>query len=235
MNPIMSEKVERLKRAIKVGLLTGQTHIDHIWLRARANRASIIVFLGDSRAKAWPSPSTVPQYIFRNCGVGFDTSRQVLERLSIHVAPIQPQVVLVQAGINNCKELLLAPPNHAIIVQETLTTLLQIADEVRAADSHVLLSTIFPVSNVTSLHSSAFWGADQPDAAHQVRSAVEQINRGLASLNAADVTIFDAAAILQNADGWLDPIYARDELHLNEAGYQRLNQSLGPVLLKIVG
>ncbi|MEZ4714450.1 MAG: GDSL-type esterase/lipase family protein [Caldilineaceae bacterium] len=228
----MSEKIERLKRAIKVGLLTGQTQVDRIRLRSRNGQPPLILFLGDSRAKAWPAPALSHPAIFLNRGVGFDTSRQVLQRLSAHVTPLRPQIVLLQAGINDCKALLLAPPNHAIMVQETLATLRQIAEQICEVGAHLVLTTIFPVA-APNTGSNAFWGANQPDAAARVRDAVAQINRGLMALNAADITIFDAAPLLQNTDGWLDPAYARDELHINTAGYQKLNQVLGPLLQNI--
>lgn len=226
----MPETIERLKRTIKVGLLTAQTQIDRIQLRMRPSHAPVILFLGDSRAKAWPAPETVGPHIFLNRGVGFDTSRQVLQRLPIHVAPLCPQIVVVQAGINDCKELLLAPQKHAIIIEETLTTLRHIVEQVRATGAHVVLSTIFPVGNAPISGTKSFWGIDQPEAAMQVRNAVIQINQDLVALHPADVTIFDAAKLLQNAAGWLDTAYARDELHINAAGYQRLNQALGPLL-----
>lgn len=230
----MSEKIEQIKRSTKVGWLTAQTLVERMKMYTRAREVPLIVMLGDSRAKAWPAPSIPSQYLLFNRGVGFDTSDQVLQRLSAHVIPLRPHVVLLQAGVNDLKRLLLAPQNRAIIIEETLTSLIKIVKQVRTAGAHVILSTVFPVSNVDLQHANLFWGFSVADSAQVIRSALHEINSELLARRAAGVTHFDAATLLQSADGWLEPTYARDALHLNQAGYAMLNQSLGPVLQELI-
>jgi lysophospholipase L1-like esterase len=76
------------------------------------------------------------------------------------------------------------------------------------------------------LQRQLFWSADIP-------LAVTAVNTYLQSLQSDRVVIFDAASVLADASGSLRADYSQDELHLNEAGYNALNQGLSGRLLKL--
>ncbi len=67
-----------------------------------------------------------------------------------------------------------------------------------------------------------------PDAA--VQAAISAVNACLRSLATREVIIFDSAAVLAGADGYVRPAYVADELHLSAAGYAALNAALAPLL-----
>jgi hypothetical protein len=48
-----------------------------------------------------------------------------------------------------------------------------------------------------------------------------------------EVMMFDASAVLADANGETRPAYQRDFLHLNAGGYTALSQSLTPLLERV--
>lgn len=180
-----------------------------------------VVFLGDSRAASWPSPE-VPGFVFANRGIGAQTSAQVLLRLQSHVAPLEPDVVLVQVGINDLKTIPLFPDSQETIVRDCQENIEQIVAQCTDLGAKVILTTIFPVGK-PSLERRLFWS-------DQVAEAVHTVNAYLWSLEGENVTVFDAYAILAGPDGLIEPAYGKDLLHLTEAGYEALNEELVRVL-----
>jgi len=68
-----------------------------------------VVFFGDSRARQWPAPEGLAGFEFTQRGLDGQTSAQVLERYRHHVAPLEPDVVIIQAGVNDLRLLALYP------------------------------------------------------------------------------------------------------------------------------
>ena len=69
-----------------------------------------------------------------------------------------------------------------------------------------------------------FWSPD-------IELAVQDVNDYLRSLAAENVIILDAASILTQDERVNSNDYV-DELHLNQAGYEVLNQELADILRK---
>jgi len=61
-----------------------------------------VMFFGDSRALSWPIVETT-DYHFINRAIGNQTSTQIVQRFDKHVAPHQPQLLLVQMCVNDLK------------------------------------------------------------------------------------------------------------------------------------
>jgi hypothetical protein len=62
----------------------------------------IAVFFGDSRAESWPPPN-ITGFEFINRGIGAQTTAQVIQRFDLHTAPLQPDIIIIQVGINDLK------------------------------------------------------------------------------------------------------------------------------------
>lgn len=181
-----------------------------------------VVFYGDSRAYSWPVPAGFDGVSFINRGIGSQTTTQILHRFDVHVQPLQPQLVIVQAGINDLKSIPLLPEKRAEIVSATQANLRQIVERSREVGAAVILTTIFPAGDVT-LARQFFWSDD-------VGVAVNEVNAYIKTLAADDVIIFDAFDLLADEQGKVRPGYAADTLHLNWAGYDRLNTELTKLL-----
>ena len=106
-----------------------------------------VVFLGDSRAAGWPAPEA-DGYEFINRGVGSQTTTQTLQRFNAHVRPLQPDVVVIQVGINDLKTIPLFPEQRDMIMANCRANIKQMIDAAQALEANVIVSTILPVGKV---------------------------------------------------------------------------------------
>lgn len=185
---------------------------------------NLLVFYGDSRAASWPEP--IPEdaagLTFANRGIRAQTTGQILQRFDYHVAPLQPEFVLIQAGINDLKMLSLFPDGREWILLNMEENLRALVNKSTDIGAKVILTTIFPVSDVP-LQRRLFW-------TDEVGTSVREVNAMLRTLAGDDVLIFDSFNLLADASGKLRPEYAEDELHLNSTGYTLLNRELATIL-----
>ena len=182
----------------------------------------LVVFFGDSRAVAWPAIADIP-FEFINRGINGQTTDQVLGRLSAHVASLSPQIVVVQVGVNDLRDIAEFPNQSKNIVNNCKQNIQKIVDRLtQELKVTVILTTIFPTSEL-SQPIRAYW----PEEADR---AIIEINQFIKSLKSDRVIILDAATLLADESGKVRPIYSRDILHLNNQGYTMLNEELLKIL-----
>ena len=180
-----------------------------------------VVFFGDSRADGWISPK-IDEYQFINRGIHAQTSVQTVQRFKHHVRSLQPNIVIIQVGVNDLKTIALFPERRDSIVANCRANIKQIVDESNNLGATVILTTIFPVGEVP-IQRQPFWSDD-------ISKAVNEINAYINTLVEDKVIIFDAFSILANNQGMILQKYSKDELHLNKQGYEILNKELVKVL-----
>ena len=181
----------------------------------------LVVFFGDSRAFRWPAVE-LTLYRFVNRGIGAQTSAQVLARYDAHVASLQPQIVLLQVGINDLKTIPLFPERRDEIVTTLQENIAQIIEKSRAQEATIILTTIFPVGTVP-FERRLVWS-------NAVVEASADVNAYIRDLGEDDVIVFDTVPILASASGQVHEEYQIDLLHINQAGYEALNQELVRIL-----
>ncbi len=188
-----------------------------------ANRpdGQVVVLFGDSRVAQWPQPDLAGLTVV-NRGIGAQTTAQALGRFAAHVTPLQPDIVLIQVGVNDLKTLPLFPGQSNDIIHRAQANITALVEQARATGATVILSTIFPVGEVPLLRRP-YWSP-------AVAVAVRDVNAHLHTLAADGVIVFDAYALLAAESGLIDPVYAVDELHLSAAGYALLNAELSGLL-----
>jgi lysophospholipase L1-like esterase len=186
-----------------------------------ATPTATVVFFGDSRAAQWSVPANLKGFSFINRGINNQTSAQVLGRFDKHVLPLRPNIIVVQVGINDLKKIPLFPERKAAIIANCKANIQQIVTRSVNRDATVILTSIFPAGPVP-LTRQPFWSPD-------IAQAVSEVNDYLYSLKARNVVILDAYSLLAHK-GQAQSQYVRDTLHLNEKGYQVLNQELTKVL-----
>jgi lysophospholipase L1-like esterase len=180
-----------------------------------------VVLLGDSRAAGWHLPN-LDGYGLINRGIGSQTSVQTVARFSAHVQPLNPDVVVIQVGINDLKTVALFPQRRDEIVANCKANIQQIVQASKQSGARVILTTIFPVGDVP-LERRPFWS----DA---IATAIQEVNAYILTLADEQTIVFDTFALLTNPQGVMRPEYSKDELHLNHRGYTVLNQTLIPLL-----
>ncbi|MCB0209061.1 MAG: SGNH/GDSL hydrolase family protein [Anaerolineae bacterium] len=181
-----------------------------------------VVFLGDSRAFAWPAPDDQPHFVFTNRGIGSQTTEQVLRRYEAHVKPLSADVVVLQVGINDLKTIPLFLDQKKGIIDRTETNIATIVELARQDGSIVILTTVFPLGAVP-MERRFFWSPD-------VAEAIDEVNTFLYTLASDEVILFDTSAVLAGEDGQVKPEFSFDLLHLTPAGYEALNQPLVDLL-----
>ncbi|MEL7035162.1 MAG: GDSL-type esterase/lipase family protein [Cyanobacteria bacterium J06592_8] len=180
-----------------------------------------VVFFGDSRAAEWQSP-TLEGYEFINRGIGSQTTIQTLQRFEQHITPLQPDIIIIQVGVNDLKTIPLFPKAKDAIIADSKENIQRIVERSKAKDAIVILTPIFPIGSIP-LERQPFWSED-------VDLAVDEVNTYLQSLASQTVIVFETSSLLADQKGKLKPEYSKDELHLTPEGYRVLNQELVPVL-----
>jgi lysophospholipase L1-like esterase len=125
-------------------------------------------------------------------------------------------------GINDLAAIAALPHEAGRLTRETGNNIMSIAEQAGALGATTVVTTIFPPGRIP-LERMAFWS----DA---IADAVALVNERLRGLAGDGVIVFDTAPVLAGEDGRVRPRYARDELHLNAAGYDALNEALLPRL-----
>ncbi|MFZ1387703.1 MAG: SGNH/GDSL hydrolase family protein [Thiolinea sp.] len=180
-----------------------------------------MVFFGDSRALSWPAPD-LQGLEFINRGIGDQTSEQIRLRYTAHVQALKPDLLILQLGVNDLKNIPLFPEKRAAIVEQLKRNLQWIVQQARADGSRVLITTIFPLGKVP-LERRLVWS-------DEVAPAIREVNSFIPSLAGEGVQVLDAFSVLQGETDLIQAPYSRDLLHLNAEGYSALNAALKPIL-----
>lgn len=185
-----------------------------------------IVFFGDSRIAHWKPLPSLPNCQMLNRGVSGETTSQAILRLDRDVIALKPSIVVVQVGINDLKAIGVLPGRIDEIVSSCSENLKTIVQRAVASDIHVVILTIFRPGPV-GLRRKPVWS-------DEIGLAVERVNGMIGVLSGQGVTVFDCDPVLVVGNR-IKPEYARDGLHLTAAGYEKLNESVRPVLEGLVG
>lgn len=181
-----------------------------------------VLFFGDSRAAAWTIPTEAAELTLFNRGIGSQTSAQAVGRFSSHVLPLQPDIIVIQIGINDLKTIPLFPEQKATIIANCKANISRLVELSVQSGAQVILTTIFPLGRLP-VERRPFWSED-------VEIAIEDVNQFITTLESDHVKVFDTAKVLANASGITDSQYSQDFLHLNAEGYNALNRELVPLL-----
>jgi len=104
------------------------------------------VFFGDSRAASWPSPN-LAGFEFINRGIGAQTSAQAVLRFEAHIKPLQPDIIVIQTGINDLKTIPLFPERQKSIITNCEQNIKQLVT--RSTGWHTgYFNDYFPVGDV---------------------------------------------------------------------------------------
>lgn len=186
-----------------------------------------VVFFGDSRALSWPVPKSpaFAEFEFINRGIGNQTSEQIRLRYEKHVAPLNADIIVLQLCVNDLKVIPLKPALRTSIVSQCKNNVLEIIHKARQQGTTVILSTVFPLG-VVPLERKLLWSDD-------VAASINEVNEFIMTQAKEDVVIFDSYQILSGQKGRIRPEYSRDLLHLNDRGYDVLNQKLSERLISM--
>ena len=185
---------------------------------AGSNVLQTLLFFGDSRAESWHLPSEVNELLVVNRGISDQTSEQVALRYEAHAKPIRPDVLVLEVGINDLKTIPLLPKKRDSIVDRCKHNISRVVSQATEDGSFVIVATIFPLGKLPFTRRLV-WSDD-------VVTAINEVNRHIATLANRDVRVFITSNILADDAGVVHPEYSKDFLHLTLEGYNALNTQL---------
>ncbi len=197
--------------------------IDVNQVRVNISGQKTVVFFGDSRAAHWPFPEIEGNYLFLNRGIEAQSSVLAAGRWAYHVAPLQPDVLVIQVGVNDLRLVAEYPARRETIVENSKANIQQIVSDSVELGTRVILTTVFPLGRPPFDRRGG-------GAAESVATAVDEVNAYLSSLASEKVIVLNTGSILAGDNGQVRPEYSDDYLHINEAGYKALNQELARIL-----
>lgn len=183
-----------------------------------------IAFVGDSRVARWDPMPRGTGWVSCNEGIPGQTSGQVLLRVR-ESDSVHPTIAVVQVGINDLTAIGLSPELREAITDQCCRNVRTVVETLVARNCRVVLMTIVPPARPDFRHR-LLWPPDLPHI-------VAQVNDRLRALVRDRCTVFDCAGVFGDSLA-LRSEYAADALHLNAAGYARLNASLRPVLERVL-
>ncbi len=177
-----------------------------------------IIFFGDSRIKNWSPIFAYHNYEVINLGISGETTSEMLLRYKKDILSYKPELVILQAGINDLKSLALFPESSSLIIEECKNNLEVIIRHLTREDIDVIYTSIFPVSKIP-LRRKSFMNKS-------TLKAVTEVNRYIRNLNIEGLYYFDSENILLGGEKNLKHQFYIDELHVNSEAYRNLNSGL---------
>jgi len=195
----------------------------HEPIKPREPNERRVVFFGDSRALMWATPKAPAGIHFINRGVGQQTTLQALGRFEQEIPALQPDIVVIELGVNDLKAIPLFPDRRREIVESAQKNIRTIVGRVHDLGATVVLVKVFPLGPVP-LTRRPFWSGD-------VAEAIGQVNRYITSLTDGRTLVLSADQVLLDDSGKYRDGFALDMLHLTPRAYETVNeQQLIPLL-----
>jgi len=134
--------------------------------------APTILLLGDSRVAEWPE-FKLPGAQVVNGGVGGQTTAQLLLHCGPTLDRIHPQVVVLQAGINDLKAIGLYPELRDRITSTCRSNLLAVVEECERRRIRVLVMAVWPAGRVAGMRRLV-WNKHIAEAVGETNHGLEQ-------------------------------------------------------------
>ena len=183
-----------------------------------------LVLWGDSRIKQWSDSKTNNSLKVKNLGVSGETSSQSVLRFKHLMPNLKPDIILCQIGINDLKTIALFPDKRNDIIENCKQNILEIS-LIGQTKSKIILTTIFPLGKLSFLRKLMFQNSD-------VSEAINEVNKYIKSLEDLNkIYVWDTYSLIQNHNK-KNKLY-KDDLHLNEIGYNLLNNRLANILNQV--
>lgn len=192
---------------------------------SRVGKRPLIVFFGDSRIARWRPDPDVAGCTFINKGLSGQTTAQLKLRLEKDVLSCSPDIVVLQAGVNDLKTIGLFPENSKRILSECKANLYEMIQTLKAEGIAVVVMTIFPTGEPGFVRS-LIWP-------QEIDAAIQETNRFLLKITDKRISVIDADPIL-GKDRFIHPEFEKDMLHLTDRAYARLNEILRPHLVELL-
>jgi len=179
-----------------------------------------VVLMGNSITEFWPqiSPSYFEKSPFINRGISGQTTPQMLVRFRPDVIDLNPEVVVILAGIND-----VAGNTGPMTIQAIANNIFSMAELAMANDIKVVLCTVLPANRFS-------W---QPDL--QPAGKVIALNEKLEKYAIEkEITYLDYYSSMVDEEKGLKLEYGEDGVHPNAEGYREMERLLDKKLAELM-
>ena len=185
-----------------------------------------VVLIGDSRVCPMLLPGLEDVCEVVNRGIPGETSAQLTLRIEQDAFALNPDVIVIQSGINDLVAGMGCRSQASSITSQVILHLQQMARQASAAGSKVVLLTVLPPARPEPLRR-LIWN-------ERIRGELTKVNDALLEWPApAGVKVADTATIFGSRT-MLPEKYSLNTLHLNTAGYECLNQALSLIVREML-
>ncbi len=184
-----------------------------------------IVLFGDSRAANWKLNTLSSLGSVVNAGIRGDVTISMVNRLDTDVLAMQPEFVILVAGINDVVTGSLLPEKERKRnLGDTKDNLDHIVNKVLESDARLIILTITPPYKMDILRR-LLWGNG---IEHDVQSLNQHISRYTKENR---VFVIDTEIVFrQSGDDWINTI-RRDTLHYTQRAYGLLDEAVMETIL----
>jgi lysophospholipase L1-like esterase len=185
-----------------------------------AASAPTVMLLGDSRMAQWGLPE-ITHWRVVNAGTGGLTTGQILQVTPELLDEFRPNVIVLQAGINDLKFLGLHSEMAPTIISLAISNFTAIIDESTKHQCQVIVLETWPVGQ-PGWARKLVWNGVIPGAVNQINTELWKLNAPEQGIRVVD--LFNEAGLKSGAN-----LY-KDALHFMPEVYQRLTPALQKVL-----
>lgn len=195
---------------------------DNAALPAPSKEEHRVVFLGNSITDFWsdhhPDFFSINNYI--NRGISGQTSSQFLLRFRQDVINLHPDIVVINAGTNDCAE-----NDGPFNIYKTFGNIVSMVELAQANGINVILSSVLPADEFS-------WNKNIIDAPDRIAALNDKIKE---YANKHKIPYADYySAMVHGNNRALNPEYTNDGVHPNSTGYTIMEAIITPVIGKIL-
>lgn len=173
-----------------------------------------LIMFGDSRILMWEPLPILDNTNIISRGRHGETTGMALLRLHKDVIDLNPDIVIIQTGINDLKTISIFPEDREKIINSTKNNIHNIILTLKNANARIILLTIFPHGKI-GWPRKLVWSKEIGDG-------VRSVNDYIKTLSNKNVTVLDLDVIFRQ-NKTMNPLYELDALHINKKGYMALN------------
>lgn len=184
-----------------------------------------IVLFGDSRVETWSPLPSIDRKNIINAGVTGETTTEMRRRFDNDVLRLQPEAVVIQAGINDLTAIATRRiPDSQQLRQRMLDNLEYFVSTLTAIDTRVILTSIIPNKNLNLLRKM-FW---HPTLQQSVADTNTQLQLLAEKYQA---TWLDINPVFVDPNDSVRSEMYRDTLHVNLPAYMQVNELVEALFL----
>lgn len=177
-----------------------------------------VVFMGNSITEGWvnihPEFFNDNNYIGR--GISGQTSPQMLLRFREDVINLHPDIVVINAGTNDCAE-----NTGPFNIDVTFGNIVSMVELAKANGIKVMIASVLPAAEFA-------WNKNVTDAAIRISSLNEKLKDYATENNIPYVDYY--SQLVYGDDRALNPAYTNDGVHPTADGYTVMEAIVGPAI-----